>query len=199
MTPPRIFSLDSDADPVGRATKGIEMRTSSRRAKTWVAGLAVLAAMLVCGTAQAQVSVAPPARLESGLVGLLPGETLVVRARVSEAALSSVATSFYDDQDTLVASFTQTVAPGQPYKARFNQESLPGTVGVKAGWVRVVVTPLETANSTEDDGTSVTMEALQGTAHARLITVLKKGPLPGGGGRDTALGFFPQLDGGWGW
>ena len=174
------------------------MRTFSRRSKTWVAGLAALAATLVCGTAQAQVSLAPSAGLETGLVSLLPGEALVVRARASAAALSSVATSFYDDHDQLVASFTHTVAPGQPYRARLTQESLPGIEGVKAAWVKVVVTPLETANSTEDDGTSVTIEAILGTSHARPVSPAKKCCHEPGGRRET-IGFFPQLDGGFDW
>jgi len=161
-------------------------RHRARRAV--IAGAAVL---LMAMPAKAESALHPPVTLDTGLVVLVPGEAMVIRAHASTRAKSRVVVQFFDAQDNEIASSTQIAEPGQPTMARLPYGSVPGAGAPRVARAETRVTPLDVlAEPTAEDGTTITTEAY-GDLHARAIPCSGRPPA-GGEGRDWQQMWVPQ-------
>src|SRR5262245_10476367 len=88
-------------------------------------GAAALAAVTLGSAPGARAGLHPPVTFDSGLVVLVPGETLAVRARASAGARARMAVRFYDEHDNAIGGATQTAAPGLPATVLLSYDALP--------------------------------------------------------------------------
>ena len=149
-------------------------------------GAAALAAVALGPVPDAWAGLHPPVTFDSGLVALVPGETLAVRARASAGAKARVVVRFLDEQDNPIASATQTASPGTPATVLLSHDSLPASGTVRVGRVEMQVTPMSTGGLSEPhDNTHVTLESYS-ALHVRLVPFARRDPVEGRG-RDTLV------------
>jgi hypothetical protein len=150
------------------------------------AGVAALAAVVLGPTPDAWAGLHPTVTFDSGLVVLVPGETLAVRARASAGAKARVVVRFFDEHDNSIASSTQTASPGVPATVLLSYDALPASGTARVGRVETQVTPLETGGiPAPHDNTHVTMESYS-ELHVRPVAFVRRDREPGEG-RDHGM------------